>query len=230
MIKRYWSFINESMSHKEIHEICKKYGIGRSKYRFGHNGVINIKGRCDELRLLYFKKLPLSFGSVSGDFDISHSKLETLEGCPNEVGGKFKFSGNNVTSLEGFPSYIHFATYGGGNKLTSFEGMPNKVHSHLHFTDNDIRSFKGFPLLFPDELHLSIEDNPLYEVFRLFYKNTEDGFYQNIKCIPLLNEWDVIDPEAMNVSYLRLCEVYEELDMEVPTRETIKLKHYTLID
>jgi hypothetical protein len=64
-------------------------------------------------------------------------------------------------------------------------------------------------------------NNPVFDIFTLF---------NNVESIHILNEWEVIDPDKMEVSYLRLREVFEELNLSVPTREEIILKHYTLAD
>jgi hypothetical protein len=67
--------------------------------------------------------------------------------------------------------------------------------------------------------------NPVAEILDLFEKNISE-------CIPLLNEWEVIDASEMTVSYLRISEVYEALGMIIPTYQQLKdsFIEYELID
>ena len=106
------------------------------------------------------KKLPdyIQFGCINGDFFISCDYLETLRGCPREVGGKFscsfchklknlegtpkkckEFHCNYCTSLENFvggPEYVELKFNACGcSNLKSFEGIPKKLKS-LNVRDN----------------------------------------------------------------------------------------------
>jgi hypothetical protein len=144
-------------------------------------------------------KLPLRFGKVTGNFDCVNNKLTSLEGSPYSVGGYF---------------------YCNGNKLTSLEGCPYKMGGNFYCRNNQLTSLEGFSELYRDGMKVHINNNPVDEVYKLF---------DNIKAINIINEWEVIDVENMAVSYLRLSEVFKELGLEVPSRESIEFKHYTLV-
>lgn len=83
--------------------------------------------------------LPVSFHSVSGDFDISKQKLTTLEGCPEYVGGNFHCWKNNLTSLENGPTEVGGAYFCWENKLKTLEGLARKIGGDFSCVENDIK-------------------------------------------------------------------------------------------
>lgn len=58
-----------------------------------------------------FKKLPVRFRKVNGNFYCSNNILETLEGCPEYVEGWFGCSKNNLKSLDFLPKEIGSGCY-----------------------------------------------------------------------------------------------------------------------
>lgn len=98
-LRIYESFQSEA----KIKEICKKYGI--ENYTVNSDGLIDVNGGVD-LRYLKLTKLPIKFGTVSGDFYCNSNKLTTLEGSPNHVGGDFYCADNKLTTLEGAPNHV----------------------------------------------------------------------------------------------------------------------------
>ena len=80
---------------KSIEEICNEYNI--TNYTI-NNGLVDVNGDVD----LYNKgltKLPLNFGSVSGDFNCSYNNLTNLEGSPENIGGSFYCLDNPIGSI-----------------------------------------------------------------------------------------------------------------------------------
>lgn len=216
MLKKYHTFIKESKSHKDIERLCHEYEIYR--YTINEDLSVDVRGSVDLLRC-DLTKMPFQFGEVTGDFNCGHNILETLEGCPKRVGGSFAFGYNYIESLDWFPSQVGGDIYGSNNKLTSFEGLPSTLNGSLLLSHNDIKSFIGFPINFRKDTPLNLSMNPV-----------EEMLFGDLSMIPLLNYWEVIDPDDMTVSYTRLCEAYEELHKEVPKREDVYLEMYTLID
>jgi hypothetical protein len=90
----------------DIDSICMMYDI--TNYEVV-NGLVNVNGDV-YLSDRGLVKLPLNFGTVTGNFNCSYNKLTKLEGCPNSVGGNFNCSYNKLTKLEGSPSSVgaHF--------------------------------------------------------------------------------------------------------------------------
>jgi hypothetical protein len=136
-----------------------------------HNSLtrrIDIDGDFDcsfYLDLSDFKGI--SFGVVSGDFNCSHNKLESLKDCPEEVGGSFDCDYNKLISLKGAPlsvgvdfdcSYnkklksLDFAPTEIGGKvdcshcgLSSLAGLPEALNGSLICSNNNLTDLSGAP-------------------------------------------------------------------------------------
>lgn len=91
----------EYKKYKDIDSICKKFGI--ESYTINPDGSIDVDDDVD-LPECKFKKLPLQFNRVTGDFICSWNKLTTLKGAPQSVGGDFICRGNKLISLRGHPN------------------------------------------------------------------------------------------------------------------------------
>jgi len=63
------------LTDKEIHEICKKYGI--KNYTINDDGSIDVDGNVN-LSYRKLTKLPLKFNNVSGNFLCYNNQLTTL--------------------------------------------------------------------------------------------------------------------------------------------------------
>jgi hypothetical protein len=171
-------------SFKHIESICKKYGI--ENYTINNNGLVDVDGDVN-LYNRKINKLPLTFGTVTRNFNCSYNQLTTLEGSPREVGGDFKCSLNQLTTLEGSPikvgggfycRYNQLTTLEGSprevggyfdcsdNQLTSLEGSPREVGSYFDCSDNQLRTLKGISERIDGDL--LIGGNPIYIICRLF--------------------------------------------------------------
>jgi hypothetical protein len=191
-------------SKESIDDICQKYGI--ENYTIKSDGTVDVDWSV-HLRNYHLDKLPLKFGVVTRDFICAHNNLTSLEGCPTKVGWNFDCNNNELTSLEHGPVHVGGSMYKMvGNKIASFEGFPTKCRKGLYtFT----------------------KDNPIHEIRD--YLNVLQG----ADIINSLNEWEVIDPDEMTVSYSRLSEVYKDMgrwENIIPKPEDIKFKNYTLTD
>ena len=89
-IKTYKIFESNSpkfpTTREEVMQVCEKYHITR--YTINDDLSIDVDDNVN-LTLYSLEYLPLKFNYVSGNFDCSHNKLKTLEGCPQTVGGIF---------------------------------------------------------------------------------------------------------------------------------------------
>jgi hypothetical protein len=90
-------------------------------------------------------KLPIKFGSVSGNFICSHCGLTTLEGAPQCVGGYFNCGNNELTTLKGGPEYVEKNFYCSSNNLSSLEGCPKFIGGGLVASDNSITTLDFGP-------------------------------------------------------------------------------------
>jgi len=286
MIKKYSTFIKESKLHEDIYDICREYDI--RNYHINEDGTVDVEGDVHFSDRL-IEKLPLSFGTVTGNFSVPQNELITLKGSPHTVGGGFRCQYNNLTTLEGAPhtvggdyschrnkitslkgvpstinghfycnnnsltnlngcpsiikghfncSYNQLTTMVGGpsevgedydcsdNKLSDFSGFPNILYSTFLIDNNKITSFDGFPEIRANNIEFNASYNPVHEILKLF------SIGQYVKAIYLINEWEVIDRANMEVSYLRLTEVFEEFGRHLPGRDDVSycLKHYKFVD
>ncbi len=229
MITKFKLFESAKMSDQKIHSICEEYF---RNYIINPDKSISVDGDVD-LSDRSLKIIPLVFKEVSGDFECNHNQLkslegcpekvsgdfvcynnqlESLQGCPEKVGGDFDCSFNQLTSLEGCPEKVGGDFYCSFNQLTSLEGCPDA--KAIYCDNNKITNFEGIPEFWEGEL--DIGRNPVDEIFELFNRD--------IRCIDLINEFDVIQGDRVIKD--RLEEVFAHLDMEIP--KNIKLKEYIL--
>lgn len=74
------------------------------------------------------KKLDCTIEKVNGEFNISRTDIENLEGCPEYVGGDFDCSDNTkLTNLIGSPEYVGGNYICSDTSITSLEGSPEYV-------------------------------------------------------------------------------------------------------
>lgn len=226
MLKGYWQYMKEKrdydhypklrseMSYEEIvASTCENYNI--QDWTINEDGLVDVLS--DKIVLLNnegLTEIPLKFGKVNGDFNLGHNKLTSLEGCPHTVLGAFSCYNNQLTSLKGGPKSVGGLRYQAGkNNITSFEGFPESHKSNMV---------------------LNVDGNPVFEVVNLFIppESRHPRIYDPnaIKGIQGIVEWDVIDPDDMTISYTRLCEVFDDLGLDIPEREYIELEHYSIVD
>lgn len=120
------------------------------KYTINDDLTIDVKGSVD-LNGFTDKKLPdyIQFGKITEYFYIyGCPKLESLEGCPKEVGIDFYcFNCKNLESLKGAPKEVGSDFWCNNcSNLKSLEGCPKKVgggfwcyNSGKRFTEDDIK-------------------------------------------------------------------------------------------
>jgi len=237
-MKKYWQFIKESRD-TEIHDICREYDI--ENYTINEDDSIDVDDNVS-LGGRGLERMPIKFREVTGNFNCSYNRLNSLEGCPEKVGGNFHCGNNNLTSLKGGPERVGRYFYCSLNNLTSLEGCPERVGGHFYCECNNLTSLKGgpervggdfycslnnltsledFPLYFDTDKTVDIKDNPIHEIYTLF---DEPG------AIELMNDYGLIDTDSMEVSYTILEEIFGTLGKKPPSFEHIRLRHYTLID
>ena len=149
-IKIFENFNND----KEIHTICRKYGI--KNYTINPDHSIDVDGDVD-ISNKGLTKLPLKFGKVSGYFNCTNNKLTNLKGM-SSVGGNFDFSGNNITSLEGMSS-IGGGFYCAGNLINEiWKLFGDKDKIELLKDYDPFRTIDGKPTIILDRLNSFLED------------------------------------------------------------------------
>lgn len=107
---------------------------------------VNVAGDVDlKGKLGHIAELPVEFGKVTGNFDISGNTLESLKNCPESVGGSFVAAGNRLTKdLEGGPKEVGGFYDVSDTQLRDLEGIPNDLYDGI-----DIRGINTLETLKP---------------------------------------------------------------------------------
>ena len=162
-MKTFTSFINEELKAEDksfdILDDCVKgtWEIVDDKINITGDFLANGKISGDSV-------LPLEFGKVSGEFDISNNRITSLEGCPEEAevfncsmnllesledGPKkckyYLCSNNYIKSLDGLPDNLHTLS-ASGNSITSLIALGGKkLEGDVFLNENFITSLEGCP-------------------------------------------------------------------------------------
>ena len=110
-------------------------------------GLIDVDGYVTLKRMV--TRLPVSFGSITGSFTCSDSKLTTLKGAPSHVGGVFDCSNNALTSLVYAPEYVGRDFICARNQLTNLKGAPEQVGVDFNCSRNPLTSLEGASNVIP---------------------------------------------------------------------------------
>jgi hypothetical protein len=108
------------------------------------DGIVHVVGDVD-ISDGGLTSIPVQFGYVSDYFICRDNNLESLKGCPSEVGGSFYCNNNNLVSLEGCPSEVGGSFYCNNNNLVSLEGCPSEVGGTFYCSGNKLNSLEGGP-------------------------------------------------------------------------------------
>lgn len=92
-------------------------------FRIRDDLTVDVHG---DVRLLQecFARLPVAFGTVTGDFEISDSALASLHGSPTEVWGDFVCRNCRLKSFAGAPQRVGGDLDVSGNQIESFAEAP----------------------------------------------------------------------------------------------------------
>ena len=110
-----WKGVKNQTNIENIKAWCDEMGI--KDYTINPKGEIDVNGNVD-LSKMEFKELPYKFGRVIGYFDIgNNSNLTSLKNCPNIVKELFACDFcPQLNSLEGCPIEVGGRFYCGGCK------------------------------------------------------------------------------------------------------------------
>jgi hypothetical protein len=89
-------------------------------------GKIDVLGDFISVGLFNYIPGP-GFGTIKGDFGCQYSCLNSLIGCPQDIGGSFFCYQNSLTSLAGGPAFVGGDYLCSSNPLESLEGAPEKL-------------------------------------------------------------------------------------------------------
>lgn len=155
------------------------------EYSISSKGVVDIVGRVD-LSHKNLTHIPIQFGNIEGDFNISYNQLTSLQGAPQTVMLGFNCSFNALTNLVGGPSVVKKDYICSYNKLISLEGVASNMN-RLDASYNHIVSLGHMPTFIGDDCVLSY--NPIQEIVEI---HTQIGGFL------MLDKTDI-----MNVAWLK---------------------------
>lgn len=152
MIKN-WESFNESKKSKvpnldKIRKICQDLedqDIIQGEWNLNEDGSVDVDGNVvfsdDE-----YTSIPNKFGRVTGTFNISGTKIKSLENSPYWVGGDFDCSScESLKNLKGGPTQVCGDLLCDGTWLSSLEGSPRIIGGKMEVYDTEIKNFKGGP-------------------------------------------------------------------------------------
>lgn len=221
-------------SDELIHEICEKYDI--ENYVI-NNGLVDVNG---DVFLIErgLSDLPLRFGKVSGNFNISENNITSLEGSPSTVGGNFDCSDNKLTSLEGSPSTIGGRFDCSDNYLITLEGAPSIINKSFNCRNNYLTTLKGAPtrvkntLNFSDNKIISLEEIPLNLSSLICSRNPIDNIWKlftDLNKLEYFIDCDIIrEPEISSKPIVILQRLNHFLE-EIGKRPVKKVNGYRCI-
>jgi hypothetical protein len=82
-----------------------------------YTGLVDVNGSVNLSFLDKINKLPVKFGKVTGDFDMSYGSYKTLKGSPYWVGGFFDCCQNKLKNLKYLPNHVGGSIFAYNNPL-----------------------------------------------------------------------------------------------------------------
>lgn len=139
------SKIEEDHKTQDLRSFLNSLGV--RNYTIRDDGLVDVDGDV-ELRRFNFKQIPIQFGHIKGDFDISHStNLFNLENSPKQIDGNFVINEcHNLVSLKGSKETLIMLDFKCtfNSKLTSIEEGPQQVGRNYDlYQCEDLKSLKG---------------------------------------------------------------------------------------
>lgn len=196
-----------------VSKLCERFNI--YNYDIRPDGKIDVQGPV-YITYCKFKKLPLSFGNISGDCDFMGTSLTTLEGAPEKVGGFFRIQSTKCTSLKGAPEYVGKDFYCTGVPITSLEYSPSHIGGFI-----DVRHTK-----IPNLIGLTSDVKSVYcgedYAFRSFEGCPE--VLDDFKCISGGITSLEYSPKTVNNYTIMTCQNLETLDGIPKSMDTLLIQ------
>jgi len=114
------------------------------RYKINENLVVDVDYHVD-LTNRKMTKIPVKFGTVTGNFDCQFNNLTNLTNSPHHIGGYFDCSGNEIYTLIGGPDYVAGGYYCNDNNLETLDGFPTYCEVTFTAERNKLNSLIGCP-------------------------------------------------------------------------------------
>lgn len=138
--------LNE-IENPNIKELLRKRFVITGRISIQDN-VVGIIGNC---RLKptpiqhQWDTLPITFSTVSGDFECGDEELLTLKGCPSYVGGQFWCAGNELKNLIGGPEYATDYNCSRNSNMHSLKGVAKTIENNFECTECNLTTLEYLP-------------------------------------------------------------------------------------
>ena len=119
-IKLFENFVKNSIEY-----ICDKLWI--TDYTINEDELIDVNETVNQIMGNKFKKIPLKFNKVHGDFIMYNTLISSLEGSPKYISGDFKIDYNELTSLKDSPEYVGGDFICNNNNIKTLLGLKTEI-------------------------------------------------------------------------------------------------------
>ncbi len=133
------SSLNDTVIHDEI-----RLSEADLKKHDTDGSMLNVEGHVMLHKRSNKGYMPYVFDSITGDFCVSDTVLEHLQGSPRYIGGSFNCSHNKLHSLIKGPKLVSGNYVCSSNRLLSLKGAPKEASS-FYCDKNQLVSLKHAP-------------------------------------------------------------------------------------
>lgn len=117
--------------------------MGIKHYKIHENLIVDVNEDVD-LNLKQLKIIPIQFGKIMGNFDISRNNLKSLKGSPHTVLGHFDCQGNSLKNLDFAPKIVKDTMNCSSNRIKSLKNCPQA--QKLECNRNRLTSLEYAPI------------------------------------------------------------------------------------
>jgi hypothetical protein len=126
-----------------IHNLMKEYFFYDTGFKVTADGKVDVVGNI-EMKDSLDNQMPVQFGLIAGNLNISYCALKSLAGCGDQITGVLNASNNLIRDLVGAPEQVGSIILN-GNRLTNLQGAPQQVRDTMRLMDTDLHSLEGLP-------------------------------------------------------------------------------------
>ena len=144
--------------------LYEHFDIAESEVKYYIRKDLSVTVSSDIALTSALQELPVVFNVIKGSFNVNCGTLQTLKGCPKEVGGDFDCSRNQLESLKYCPKIVCGSFYCDGNDLYTLTGGPEEVYG-MYICDENPRlgsiehiASKGVTRIVCDDRHKSSKE------------------------------------------------------------------------
>lgn len=128
------------MNEKELKQLVDANFQINGTMKINSNGSVDVDGDVECKDNFESGEMPVTFGVVTGTFNVAYGGLSSFKGCPHTVGGDFISQLNHNNTLDGVPAKV------GGYFHISFNSVPIVSINSLPQSIGHARSF-GEPVV-----------------------------------------------------------------------------------